>query len=186
MSNQLGRRPRRVAKLPPELCGKEPRGLVFTDAVDQLTDCLGCVPVGGDTKQGFVALIVEVRLELIARRLSPVFEVMSGPCPGHSGDLCFGEHPVADRVELHQLTGKILLLKTRNVGGIIEVDEHRSTERDRLEQRFEGAKPVFAELRVLVAHVSPVANPISSARKMAMPEVHQLLDEGCRRAGHDI
>ncbi len=92
--------------------------------------------------------------------------------------------PFAEREELHQLAGEVLVGLLLAVLVVVEVAQHGRVADDRVGQRLEVADRVRPEQLVLQEHVIAVLDRPVARGEVAVPEQRHLLLERPRRLDH--
>ena len=92
----------------------------------------------------------------------------------------------AEREELHQLTGVVLVRRPLRVVGPGEPEQHRGVARDRERQLPEGAEPVAAEERVLPEHEPLRADALVRRGEPVVPDERHPLHQRPVAADHAV
>ena len=138
-----------------------------------------------DLGPGVVAVRVVAEVH-VAEALAPVVPPPRER-PGLLADVVLGVAvPGAQREELHQLAGVVLVRVPPRVLVAVEPEEHRRVVREREDQRLERAQRVRPHRLVLDEHPLLRADALVRGREPVVPDQRHPLDEGLVRADHPV
>ena len=101
----------------------------------------------------------------------------AGEGPGGLADVALGVMPGAQREQLEELAGEVLVGLVLLAGSPVEPDEHGRVGDDRLEERGEAAQGVSSQRLVLPVHERDRLDLLVAGGEVAVPEEGQLLAE---------
>ena len=135
-----------------------------------------------------VPAVLLVPAEVVGAELVAPVVVPAAERAGELAHVGLGVGPAvgAEREQLHQLAGVVLVDRALAIRGLVEHQHHRRVLRDRAHHALEVAQPVGAEQVRLVEHEPARADRLVGGREPVVEHEREPLDQLVARADHAV